>query len=52
MHICENKDEDQMHGNQRLVLIPPANLSFRGVSCFQPVHDSMILSFRHSVITF
>ena len=28
----------------------PAKRSFRGVYCFQPVHDSVIPSFCHSVI--
>ena len=28
------------------IFIPPSKRSFRGVYCFQPVRDSVILSFR------
>ena len=34
------------------IIIPPAKRSFRGVYCFQPVRDSKIPRFRHSVIIF
>ena len=31
-----------------MIIIPPAKHSFRGVYCFPPVRDSVILSFRDS----